>query len=172
MAKKPIHPTCAHIIHYYVHMYYMILDKNDTIRSNPVSHYLLVEQVYSDYVSELERRYPEWDNEETRQYFKDNINWLTNVYTNYEAHLQLEKDRAAFLELVDKSREEMRDFVHSEFKRFSGGNEKITTEPEQDEDSSEDSEDKINTEEQKQEIEVEPEQLTITRYNIFKKYGG
>lgn len=121
MAKKPIHPTPVHMMHYYIHWYYMLLEKDDKnkIRKDVVTHYLLVEQIRESYESEVERRYPDWYSEDNLNYFKRNINWLTKVYDRYERYILLNKDKAALSKKIEKETQSMKDFINQEFRSFS-----------------------------------------------------
>lgn len=94
-------------------------DENNKIRKDVVTHYLLVEQIRESYESEVERRYPDWYNEDNLSYFKRNINWLTKVYDKYDRYILLNKDKAALSKKIEKETQSMKDFINQEFKSFS-----------------------------------------------------
>jgi hypothetical protein len=80
----------------------------------------LVDKIAEDYWSELRRRYPDWDTEENREYFKINMNWITSCYTKYENYEKLEANKADLLQKYEARKLEMDDFVKAEYKKFLG----------------------------------------------------
>lgn len=127
MAKKPLHPTINHMIQYYVNLYYVVLERDKKMREDIVTNCALVDKIAEDYWSELRRRYPDWDTEENRAYFKTNMNWITGCYTRYENYEKLEANKADLLQKYEARKLEMDDFVKAEYKKFLG-DEKIRDE--------------------------------------------
>jgi hypothetical protein len=118
MAKKPLHPTINHMIQYYVNLYYVVLERDKRMREDIVTNCALVDKIAEDYWSELRRRYPDWDTEENRAYFKINMNWLTGCYTKYDNYEKLQANKADLLQKYEARKQEMDDFVKAEFKKF------------------------------------------------------
>jgi hypothetical protein len=120
MAKKPLHPTINHMIQYYVNLYYVVLERDKKMREDIVTNCALVDKIAEDYWSELRRRYPDWDTEENRDYFKINMNWITGCYTKYENYEKLQANKADLLQKYEARKLEMDDFVKAEYKKFLG----------------------------------------------------
>jgi hypothetical protein len=127
MAKKPLHPTINHMVQYYVNLYYVVLERDKKMREDIVTNCALVDKIAEDYWSELRRRYPDWDTEENREYFKINMNWITGCYTKYENYEKLQANKADLLQKYEARKLEMDDFVKAEYKKFLG-DEKIRDE--------------------------------------------
>ncbi len=115
------------MVQYYVNLYYVVLERDKKMREDIVTNCALVDKIAEDYWSELRRRYPDWDTEENREYFKINMNWITGCYTKYENYEKLQANKADLLQKYEARKLEMDDFVKAEYKKFLG-DEKIRDE--------------------------------------------
>lgn len=101
MAKKPKHTTIEHLIQYTISLYYVQRERDPGLKADLEKNIEVANRIEAEYHKELLKKYPEWDTEENRRRVRSNINYLTGIYTKYEALLN-KKERLKQLHQAGK----------------------------------------------------------------------
>lgn len=84
------------MVQYYISLYYVDIPLNPSILKDPEEQYKIIDTLNEEYKSDLAQRYATWRNEESENYFRHHIDYLTKVYTNREKEGSI-RDRSAVL---------------------------------------------------------------------------
>lgn len=99
MARKPVYDSLTHMVMYYTSLYYYHTEIDPSIRGDERSNTELVERLDFEYRRDLNRRCPsEWDNEDTREYFKSNMDFLTKAYKRPAEKKKLSEEKKSFVQ--------------------------------------------------------------------------
>ena len=84
MPKKKNLQSIQDLIQYYMSLYYVMRERNPRIKFRHQEHITQIEIIEAMYHRQLDKDYPQWDSEEARGYFRQQVEFLTKVYENYE----------------------------------------------------------------------------------------
>jgi hypothetical protein len=79
MASPPKYKSIADLIQFYINKYYLKREEIPGLKHSQKEHLNEIEKVSKQYQKQLSKT--EWDNEENREQFKKEIDFLTKVFT-------------------------------------------------------------------------------------------
>jgi hypothetical protein len=97
--KRPEFQTIQDNIQYHVSVYYVARERHPNISSNLERHINLFLKVEKDFHKHLSRYYPEWDNEENRGKLREQVDFLTQIFTRQKKE---QENKARLAEMRSK----------------------------------------------------------------------
>ncbi len=83
------------MVQYYTSIYYRTIEQDPEKRTDPDEHYKLCQKINTTYREELEFKYSWWDNEENRQAFMENIEYLARPAATLEKKRVMKEKKEA-----------------------------------------------------------------------------
>lgn len=96
MPRKKNHTSLYHMVQYYITLYYIEVSLNPDILTNNEERYQFVDSLNDEYKSDLAARHPDWHNEDSKNYFRDHIDYLTGIYRTRDQETSI-RNRSAIL---------------------------------------------------------------------------